>query len=638
MRNFNRTLLSLLFFLSVSCLFAKVEVDGIFYRLDKENSLAYVTYKGESHRSVDNEYFGVLVIPNKIGYQKDSFIVEGIDSLAFSQCEKLVSVFIPSSVKTISLSAFNGCSSLRRILVNKHNKYFYSDDAGILYSSKLNCLLKAPEMVKPFISVGSDVDSFAPYAFEKCKTLKEVYLYRIDFLPKGAFRSCTNLKVVHLPHVLSSIGDQAFYGCSKLQQVSRITNLKKIGNQSFEGCLSLRNIYFADSLLEIGDRAFFSCYNLENVYLSNCLQKLGSAAFANCPSLKSFEIDEANLHFSSDKYGILYNKDKTILYSAPNLENIRYTMPQSVAIIDDYAFYGNKIKLLKLSPNLKRINQSAFQNCSFIPEITLPSSLTTIEQYAFANCDSLKRIVFESSQLNISDESVFADGYKSRSVILPYNFTNWESMFKSDSIIFCDMSYRVFIENEESLPAWFSVKRYPTKENLTATIEVVPDYGYSFLGWGDRTNTFEKNLKMDRNYFFSPKFESRRDTLNGVIYEFSKENKTAAVCGYDEAYFLSDIANNYVVIFDFITWKGDEYMVRSILPHAFAGNNHMFSCVIPETVRAIGEFAFKDCVSLRRLIVPNSVISIGFDAFEGCRHSSFEFPEGWDDLDLIDVF
>ena len=59
------------------------------------------------------------------------------------------------------------------------------------------------------------------------------------------------------------------------------------------------------------------------------------------------------------------------------------------------------------------------------------------------------------------------------------------------------------------------------------------------------------------------------------------------------------------------------YPVTTIGPGAFA-NANLSSITITNTITAIGDGAFYDCVGLTELIIPSSVRSIGASAFAGC--------------------
>ena len=90
-----------------------VEVDGIFYNLDKENKTASVTY------SSDCVYEGAVVIPETISVDGTAYSVTSLGDACFLQCSGLTSITIPNSVTSLGDECFWGCSGLTEVHVNR---------------------------------------------------------------------------------------------------------------------------------------------------------------------------------------------------------------------------------------------------------------------------------------------------------------------------------------------------------------------------------------------------------------------------------------------------------------------------------------------------------------------------------------
>ncbi|MBR4013709.1 MAG: leucine-rich repeat protein [Clostridia bacterium] len=116
-------------------------------------------------------------------------IVIKINDGAFENCTELLSITIPSTVKTVGTGAFRGCSSLVAINVDTENSV-YCSVGGVLLSKDKTVLVCMP-MNRPGSSylLSTDTKAVAAYAFEGVINLKSI-LYqgsiadfqKIDFL------------------------------------------------------------------------------------------------------------------------------------------------------------------------------------------------------------------------------------------------------------------------------------------------------------------------------------------------------------------------------------------------------------------------------------------------------------------------
>ena len=116
---------------------------------------------------------------------------------------------IPNSVKSIGYATFNGCDSLRKIVLN-NSKYFIQGQLLLRSDGHiLSCWSKATN-----INISNSVTSIGDWAFWGCSPLQSITI----------------------PNSVTSIGDRAFFGCSSLKEIrimkgSRTKVLKLLGGE-----------------------------------------------------------------------------------------------------------------------------------------------------------------------------------------------------------------------------------------------------------------------------------------------------------------------------------------------------------------------------------------------------------------------
>ena len=73
-----------------------------------------------------------------------------------------------------------------------------------------------------------------------------------------------------------------------------------------------------------------------------------------------------------------------------------------------------------------------------------------------------------------------------------------------------------------------------------------------------------------------------------------------------------------VLLCETIDYEGNSYTLTYIGEEAFKDCSSLKSVIIPNSVTSIGGWAFEGCSSLTSVTIPNSVTWIGGSAFEGC--------------------
>ena len=112
-----------------------------------------------------------------------------------------------------------------------------------------------------------------------------------------------------------------------------------------------------DTVVEINSNAFENCTTLESITIPNTVKKIGTEAFRGCSSLIYIDVDINNDDFTSIG-GVLFSKDKSRLIYYP---------PKKI---------GEKYYL---NPNVKTIDNYAFENATNISVILYPKSTTEFE-------------------------------------------------------------------------------------------------------------------------------------------------------------------------------------------------------------------------------------------------------------------
>lgn len=169
-----------------------------------------------------------------------------------------------------------------------------------------------------------------------------------------------------IPDHVTRIDASAFDCCPFLEEVRIPSPVTEIGACAFQHCSSLREIDIPDSVVSIGSFAFLCCRRLERVRISRSVEEIDLGAFDCCVNA-SFDVDERNRFFSSDR-GALFDKDgKTLLIGYPLVHGGVCVIPETVTSIGYGAFDCCKsLKEMRIHATVTAIEENAFDDCGFV--------------------------------------------------------------------------------------------------------------------------------------------------------------------------------------------------------------------------------------------------------------------------------
>ena len=402
----------------------------------------------------------------------------------------------------------------------------------------------------------------------------------------------------------------------------------------------------AYSVKEIGYKAFYKCEGITSVYIPNSITYIDVNAFNGCTGLTEV------------------------------------TIPGSVGIIDGYAFTCcHNLKSVTLNEGTKTIEYNAFLACTSLSSIDIPASVTKIGSQAFGGaqiihngygngsyegCDNLKRVIVHWEEpISISsntfsnaanatlyvpkgkvDVYANANGWKDFKSIVEYspiiNFA--DSKVKEICIANWDTDGDGELSEDEaaavtSLDRLFRKSKIQTFDELKYFTGLTSIYTEAFEDCSSLTTiTIPKNVKsLDKQAF------SRCYSLNNIVFSSGLETIGTEAFWNCKALTTFDVPNG----------------VKTIVSSAFSGCNNLTSITIPASVNSIGGTPFNGCSSLNSIVVdssnetyesptgsnaiiqkssktlvagckstiiPESVTTIGNNAFAGCSLSSIVIP------------
>ena len=545
------------------------------------------------------------IIPETVTNNGTTYSVTSIGYNAFYNCYSLTSITIPNSVTSIGNSAFDGCSSLTSVTIP--NSVTNIGDEAFCWCSSLTSIT-IPNSVTSIgnsafdgcssltsVTIGNSVTSIGWGAFYECSSLTSVTIPNsvtsIDF---QAFAYCSSLTSVTIPNSVTSIGEGAFYNCESLTKTNYTGDIAgwcdiKFGNPDANPMYYSHNFYINDqeikdlvipnSIDSIHNYAFYGCSSLTSITIPNSVTSIGGHAFLDCSSLTSVTIPEGVMSIGGAAF-----------YGCSKLKSV--AIPNSVTSIGVAAFYGcSKLKSVAIPNSVTSIGERTFCDCSSLTSVTIPNSVTSIGNEAFRNCSSLTSITIPNGVTSIG-ESAFADCDSLTSVV-------WNAKNCADSPfggIRSQIRSFTFGDSVEHIPA----NLCRDMKNLTSLIipESVTSIGNYAFDYCTSVYTVVWNAKNCADFEgHSAPFEDS-DSIISFSFGDSVKHIPANLC--------RDMKNLTSLIIP--------ESVTSIGGGAFAGCSGFTSITIPNSVTSIGESAFADCDSLTS-VVWNAKSCADFEGF-----------------------
>lgn len=467
------------------------------------------------------------------------------------------------------------------------------------------------------------------------KSIKTVIM--ADTITQFSFEECDSLENVTLPSQIKQIPINAFLGCKKLSKINLPDGLEGIDYSAFQNCTSLTEVVIPDSVVSYGDSVFNGCKSLERVVVSKNVTDLAGGIFSNCTNLKEviipegvtgiydafsgsqitgtlilprsikyvsdevYSIVEGNImmpcHMALNKYSEVNLREDCTYYhegGVTDFDEDNCSLCVRTGSCGDDATYKITLHGKTTISGRGGINRDLYFNFNRnnirddITELVIQNGIDCIEDWAFRGAMNLKTVELADSVKEIGTEA-FTECPKLETVKIGKNLHTYIG-----DLFYGDTSLRSVTISQENL--YFAV--------VNGVI-------------------FSKDLK--RLIYYPPNMEGEEyDIPNGVTnieaHAFT-ENQNLKKIVFPKSFVILDDDGLYELNLSnspkletveiYGKWK--------YIPSNFAtGCVSLKKIIMPQDVKSIGNHAFANCKMLKKVILPKKLKNIFKNAFVGC--------------------
>ncbi len=374
-------------------------------------------------------------------------------------------------------------------------------------------------------------------------------------------------------YYVNSIAENAF-AASSITNISMSPNVATIGASAFAGCDSLVTIKInSESMASIDNTAF--AHGTTIIVPTELVERYSNAypdwiftdGTESTATMVVFFDEESELWFVGQ-----IAQRTAVVTSIPNKKSTLKSIVDGVyfgdVYIPDWVVYDG------VTYDIVGIDDYVFADSKLIT-LRTPETLTSIGEYAAARCADLTSVRIDYDGVATLSTTAFDVG---TTIIVPTDYVSaYDTKYASCGWIFTDG------------------KEKP-QENVATEAQMD-----SLC-----TKMAESQVKIEPEY-------------NNDYIDVTYENGAIAVFLFNEAAQTAELITVYCEAIDFavpkyVTYNGKRYMVTKVSGCA----PKITSIALPNTLKAIGDNAFRCCDAIKSVVIPESVVELGKNAFELC--------------------
>ena len=380
----------------------------------------------------------------------------------------------------------------------------------------------------------------------------------------------------------------------------------------------------------IGVNAFTSRRGLTSITIPHSVTSIGKYAFSGCSGLTSITFPNNLTSLGAEAFnGTAWynNQPDGLVYAGSCVYKYKGEMPENTTI--------------SLKEGTTGIAEEAFSGCNNLTSITIPYSVTSIGYQAFFECSSLASVTIPSSVITVGinafdgtawydnqpDGLVYAGScaYKYKGE-MPANTT---ISIKEGTTEIVDQTFKgcrgltsVTIPNSVTSIGNSAFYGCSGLTSITIPNSVASIGNLAFCDCSSLTSVIIGNRvsSIGRQVFYDCNVLSSIEVESGNMKYDSRDNCNAII----------ETSSNSLIVGSTTTIIPNS--VTSIGYEAFEGRSGLTSITFPNSVTEIHYGAFSGCTGLTSIELPSSIKSIDGRAFANCSISTVTIPSSVTDI------
>lgn len=350
-------------------------------------------------------------------------------------------------------------------------------------------------------------------------------------------------------------------------------DITSIGNSAFKDFINLEEVVIEAPITYINGYAFQGCSSLENITLPNTLKSIYKNAFKDCISLKGFVIPDSVTKIFSGVFEGCYLESLTTPFVGGGPDNTSETKTDQLGYMFGTTEYENTYSVKSKAD--KKINY-------YIPYSLKSVTITkNLYKYNFYNCIGIEEIIIADTVTSTGYANYFAYGCTSLKKVVT-NTKKFNNGVGAAAFQKCSVLESFIIPDSIK---WIGEDAFNECTSLSSVTVPSGDF-YIRLRAFDNTPFWEKQT------------------------------------------------DEFVIMGDGVLVKYNGTDTNVIIPEgvkriccAFENRSDILSIQLPADLKYISSDSFYGCLGITELVVPDSVVEIDVEAFDGmCNLERLTIP------------